>query len=1187
MAKTINREPYLFEARSLKENYLNFVEFNGLCDNKNYLDIDQSTFADVNNMYLDQDKQLSSRPPLKKIDVLLNQSVIKIYKVNTLVFYHTTDGEDFYINFKYKDEWYSRKVTEKINIAWFDERYVIFMEDDIISFELIYPASQESEETPVEPEIEMVTKTFNYTGEYFDLVKEQMQASPGDPIPIDSLPLTNASAIEKIGINLIGTPLEGVEIEELLSVKMRGYRYNIYLNSEDLTADEFYIENNTLYIKFYGTNSDEWYRFHNLETGSHGVIDPRKSKITVTYNTMVAQNRLYTVRTAEDKIQWYTAEETVYIPITESILGGVKNPFESENALTTSKRTRYVFDSILNVDTKTDLVGKDVVVTIEGIKYNITWRPNNDRVFVSNIGHMKADLIQVASNGSMLAINPLSDKENMYYSFDGSLFYRISTPIESDDTDAVANIVFADDGSSAYYLSIKDDKLRLSVMGFMVGGPSDLYNLAWSHHTLDLKDMGYDTNLWVNGIEDYGFGRFMSSTRWTFNLDTSRRLNYAGHSPEVGKFVAILPVNATSLNVNNVGDTFMVENSPRYWSSPHIEDMIKTPHEATNEETASLLLIYTPGDLLPDIKMYPIYLNLGDMYDLSRAYTEIRLIDADRPYIYLSKYEPFGYGDDYLIACDKSYNPYHRIPYKDIGDNINKVYKDALVPLGSFFRQAYHKGNINGTYIEDGVKLYHASGTSDKRDVIFTYELYFKELSERWPEDFEPEVHYVTGSDIYDRGERLEYPWYEIDKSRHTLFTGTFETQSGLYKLDKNGNLLTDRYLFYGGSAIPLIVAEKPEVGGVATTIPLYIKEGRIFYQDRSTDDIYDNFYRGRINVDLTVFGITKYIVPSHIAMFITNVVAIHNTAYISNKREGQVYLPVIDTLKFPDNITALANFTQTSLGIFLENEVFELLWNIETGDYYMSRTKLQMGCKNGSEVLSDYDGKTIFITTIKGLNALNYQDFVQSSEHVYNYLTERIMSAYDAYAISPIKLTQYKNWVYMYRTDSKQLYVFDIRNMSWWKWTNAANIQQIVYDGKDLLVIMNGEIYKYDFDINDYYDDVGVPIEWSCTSQRLHFKAPNNYKHIRSLSVIASHDRESILRCMLKMKCYHNLQNLTDTEVVEYKLDQLTTAIYRVNFMKLNAFQFTICSDAREKERRKFATPGIAIKYRVTERVR
>jgi hypothetical protein len=67
--RTFNRQPYTVSTNGYSgEQVFTQVEFKGLCDVKNDVAVDQSTFADVENMYIDNDGLLTSRPPLKFAD---------------------------------------------------------------------------------------------------------------------------------------------------------------------------------------------------------------------------------------------------------------------------------------------------------------------------------------------------------------------------------------------------------------------------------------------------------------------------------------------------------------------------------------------------------------------------------------------------------------------------------------------------------------------------------------------------------------------------------------------------------------------------------------------------------------------------------------------------------------------------------------------------------------------------------------------------------------------------------------------------------------------------------------------------------------------------------------------------------------------------------------------------------------
>ena len=231
------------------------------------------------------------------------------------------------------------------------------------------------------------------------------------------------------------------------------------------------------------------------------------------------------------------------------------------------------------------------------------------------------------------------------------------------------------------------------------------------------------------------------------------------------------------------------------------------------------------------------------------------------------------------------------------------------------------------------------------------------------------------------------------------------------------------------------------------------------------------------------------------------------------------------------------------------------------------------------------YDGNMIFVTTIKGLNGLTYQDFTQNQGQVYNYLSENIMTQYQEFATEPIKLYQYKDYVFLYKQTSGMILMIDTRTASWWVWKIPYNVEKIIYTD-NLYMLSNGYMYKFDFDDVSVMDNGIRPFDWSFVTQMLHFDAPNNYKHIRSVSVVTSQP-VNYLRFKMYFKNYRNLNNLSENDTVYYDIDQLTTMIKRVNFIKTNAFQVGISNDTTDITPKPFVTSNIAIKYRITERVR
>lgn len=83
MVRTINRQPYTvkqLDYDDIKYKFFNHSNWKGVCDDKNYLGVDQETFADSKNVYVDSEGILKSRPSVK----LMTQDGLKeIYDVWT------------------------------------------------------------------------------------------------------------------------------------------------------------------------------------------------------------------------------------------------------------------------------------------------------------------------------------------------------------------------------------------------------------------------------------------------------------------------------------------------------------------------------------------------------------------------------------------------------------------------------------------------------------------------------------------------------------------------------------------------------------------------------------------------------------------------------------------------------------------------------------------------------------------------------------------------------------------------------------------------------------------------------------------------------------------------------------------------------------------------------------------------
>ena len=137
MARTINRTPYTVDEPDISYKFFNHNNWKGMCDDKNFLGVDQESFADAKNVYIDAEGVLKTRPSVieKSFSDLANCTVYdaQTYE-NTLVLkvYNNTD-EYWYYKFYVDDEYITQgHTTEKSKILLFDNKLIIFNGDDVL-----------------------------------------------------------------------------------------------------------------------------------------------------------------------------------------------------------------------------------------------------------------------------------------------------------------------------------------------------------------------------------------------------------------------------------------------------------------------------------------------------------------------------------------------------------------------------------------------------------------------------------------------------------------------------------------------------------------------------------------------------------------------------------------------------------------------------------------------------------------------------------------------------------------------------------------------------------------------------------------------------------------------------------------------------------------------------------------------
>lgn len=1091
--------------------YFNFSQFNGINSNKNYVSIDQASFEKAENVYVDQDGQLHTRPPLKEYNILpASYHVVQIFKINNLTIYHVL------INTRYELVW-------------------------------IYNG-------------DLIETTNNWV---YDKVK----------------------IINKRGLYVVFTQNSATGEVDLKAFELRDDAWEFYTAKDIIYVPETQVIN-------LGINEDA--ENYNLLTGSFYSTFIFNSEYSISVSSL--ENKLVTITIQDNGGEEYVFE-TIFHLGTEKVLVKKINSAKIDADIVEAKR-----------------------VPDSNIMVYLMYRHNDTHCYLS-INGSEFYTIDYPSDTAKCPV--LSDDASQLYILDAT----ISGSFDNGENNTESSL-------SLYYINIQTDteSVRISSWAEMIFEDDKLLvNMAYTRAP-DITQYSCQYELYR-----------------LYHTDTSYAGNaYAfGHSPEAGKCVYMVPARVHINVYTSSTSTGFSVNGTRfdayadvYYCILYTGGVVHTyflmnglPQKMRTDDYANTDLLYhytTYKGLANRVRLIPT----DNGHPLLMLWNP-RMVGTTLD-VWIGKDNPYGYYGSYFFLNDNG-GVYELMPaaieYIEWGTRI--LQDPTLYPTNApnMIIVAWYAMSLDGSQhtvdfqiTDEDLSYYQVdvpSATFSQSEEKYICNTLL--LQKYWRNSLTQLVFdYVKSTKQYPHeGSAADYTlqytyesWTTTDVSTintsraHNRFSATRDIdeeielqEEGTRNLGYHRFFSTARYLCDTSLVDNSNIAYLRPSGNTQNIYPVYIDEDYIVYYDKGNQTLYSSAGLSDVTIRYLTSGDDKFFMPDIVQDFITIVLTKNNVLYWTTDvlntitrggKEYQIpalYIEQIDNTKgnwqnLPDDITELTVFSQTSLGVFLENNVYEFQYNVDNDVYLLTPTKLQLGNRKGSEVLANYDGQSIFITNIKGLISLTYEDFVQSTEQVYNYLTENIMSEYDKFATAPIKLYQYKDWLFMYKENETELYVYDTRNKSWWYWTNPYGIKQIVFDGNQVIVLTEDYLLYYDFETTDFRDLTDTIIPWKIVSQKIHFGAPNNYKHIRQLAVITTQNTEN-MRYKLGFINYHNLFNLVDTDTVEYEINQLTTMIKRVTFMKTNAFQFIIKSDSTDKNPKYFATPNIAIKYRITERVR
>lgn len=357
------------------------------------------------------------------------------------------------------------------------------------------------------------------------------------------------------------------------------------------------------------------------------------------------------------------------------------------------------------------------------------------------------------------------------------------------------------------------------------------------------------------------------------------------------------------------------------------------------------------------------------------------------------------------------------------------------------------------------------------------------------------------------------------------------------------------------------------------------------------------------------------------------------------------LYLPDDSEQKFSQRITNLHPLADDTMGIFTEDEIWYIqalnLDNESVTRYTKAiKSKLPVGCHQGNDVITADNGQAILFAVPRGVVYLTPQDFVSTTDRQINYISDAIQNMYNEYYFdsvknanahefgitipSQIKIMTYSYWICFYRYMDNQILLIDTRSNSWWKWKTPYPILKLNNNG-NLTVLMQIEKSKYAEDysaslggvsylycnlsyylyqddvLDDYIDGTYVIqtsaygerieyqyaspiIDWTFTTQKLHFGAINNYKYIRAININTNGEGKLVTK--YTTTAYRDLYHPEASVTREIKINDLRTYVNRCNLLHVVNFALSLSSeDVLMVE--PLSLNSISVKYEIKGQVR
>lgn len=309
-----------------------------------------------------------------------------------------------------------------------------------------------------------------------------------------------------------------------------------------------------------------------------------------------------------------------------------------------------------------------------------------------------------------------------------------------------------------------------------------------------------------------------------------------------------------------------------------------------------------------------------------------------------------------------------------------------------------------------------------------------------------------------------------------------------IFKIASNGtSILTDKYLLIYPATEDYTVVSIPVVGTdvrpllVGNDVYYYI-DGTIWTSAVNADDTVelDEFVDADGKVAILNEEIPEYFAElEEVYMSFVSMNEGRNLLQVTQTKRDErklltqetadflLYLPKKNEQVLANKITNLHPLYEKVVGIFTDKEIYYInTITLSDGTITYSKpikSKLPVGCKDGSEIVTTMNGQVILFTTQRGIAALSPQDFVATTEQTITYLSAGIENTYNDFYENyvpnmniirsveegwykpdkpSIKIVIYRYWILLYKYCSRDVLVFDTRFSSWWKFETQYPIR-------------------------------------------------------------------------------------------------------------------------------------------------